>query len=55
MPPVQKLPQRKTNLCIGIRAQGKGLMPDGTSRISYKGQPISHYMGSSTYKAPRRL
>jgi S-(hydroxymethyl)glutathione dehydrogenase/alcohol dehydrogenase len=53
---VQKSPQRKTNLCIGIRAtQGKGLMLDGISRFSYKGQPISHYMGSSTYKAPRRL
>jgi S-(hydroxymethyl)glutathione dehydrogenase/alcohol dehydrogenase len=39
MPAVQKLPVRKTNLCTAIRAtQGKGLMPDGTSRFSYKGQ-----------------
>ncbi len=39
----------KTNLCQKIRAtQGKGLMPDGTSRFSYKGQPIFHYMGTST-------
>ncbi|WP_170212552.1 alcohol dehydrogenase catalytic domain-containing protein, partial [Acetobacter peroxydans] len=37
---------RKTNLCTAIRAtQGKGLMPDGTSRFSFKGQPIHHYMG----------
>ena len=35
----------KTNLCQAIRAtQGKGLMPDGTSRFSYKGQTIFHYM-----------
>jgi S-(hydroxymethyl)glutathione dehydrogenase/alcohol dehydrogenase len=41
---------RKTNLCTAIRAtQGKGLMPDGTSRFSYKGQPIFHYMGCSTF------
>ena len=41
---------RKTNLCTAIRAtQGRGLMPDGTSRFSYKGQPISHYMGCSTF------
>ena len=41
---------RKTNLCTAIRAtQGKGLMPDGTSRLSYKGQPIFHYMGCSTF------
>ncbi|WP_430420841.1 S-(hydroxymethyl)glutathione dehydrogenase/class III alcohol dehydrogenase [Phenylobacterium sp.] len=41
---------RKTNLCTAIRAtQGKGLMPDGTSRFSYKGQPIYHYMGCSTF------
>ena len=37
---------RKTNLCTAIRGtQGKGLMPDGASRFSYKGQPIYHYMG----------
>ncbi len=41
---------RKTNLCTQIRAtQGKGVMPDGTSRFSYKGQPIYHYMGCSTF------
>ena len=40
----------KTNLCQAIRAtQGKGLMPDGTTRFSYKGQPIFHYMGTSTF------
>src|SRR6201995_2854469 len=41
---------RKTNLCTAILAtQGKGLMPDGTSRFSYKGQAIHHYMGCSTF------
>jgi S-(hydroxymethyl)glutathione dehydrogenase/alcohol dehydrogenase len=41
---------RRTNLCTAIRAtQGKGLMPDGTSRFSIKGQPIHHYMGCSTF------
>src|SRR5689334_24171729 len=41
---------RKTNLCTAIRAtQGKGLMPDGTSRFSYKGKTIYHYMGCSTF------
>ncbi len=40
----------KTNLCQAVRAtQGKGLMPDGSSRFSYKGQPIHHYMGCSTF------
>ena len=40
----------KTNLCQKIRAtQGKGLMPDGTSRFSYEGKPIHHYMGCSTF------
>ncbi len=40
----------KTNLCTAIRAtQGKGLMPDGTSRFSYKGETIYHYMGCSTF------
>ena len=40
----------KTNLCQAVRAtQGKGLMPDGTSRFSYKGQMIHHYMGTSTF------
>lgn len=40
----------KTNLCQAVRAtQGKGLMPDGTTRFSYNGQPIYHYMGTSTF------
>ncbi len=40
----------KTNLCQAIRAtQGKGLMPDGTSRFSRDGKPIFHYMGTSTF------
>lgn len=41
---------QKSNLCTSIRAtQGKGVMPDGTSRFSYKGQTIYHYMGCSTF------
>ncbi len=41
---------RKTNLCTAIRAtQGKGLMPDGTSRFSLNGKPLHHYMGCSTF------
>ncbi len=41
---------RKTNLCQAIRAtQGKGLMPDGSSRFSLDGRPIFHYMGTSTF------
>jgi S-(hydroxymethyl)glutathione dehydrogenase/alcohol dehydrogenase len=41
---------RKTNLCTAIRAtQGQGVMPDGTSRFSYKGQKVHHYMGCSTF------
>jgi S-(hydroxymethyl)glutathione dehydrogenase/alcohol dehydrogenase len=41
---------QKSNLCTSVRAtQGKGLMPDGTSRFSIKGQPIHHYMGCSTF------
>ena len=40
----------KTNLCQAIRAtQGKGLMPDGTTRFSKNGTPIFHYMGTSTF------
>jgi S-(hydroxymethyl)glutathione dehydrogenase/alcohol dehydrogenase len=40
----------KTNLCIAIReTQGKGLMPDGTSRFSQSGRMIHHYMGTSTF------
>jgi S-(hydroxymethyl)glutathione dehydrogenase/alcohol dehydrogenase len=41
---------RKTNLCQLIRGtQGRGLMPDGTTRFSLKGKPILHYMGTSTF------
>ncbi len=40
----------KTNLCQAIRTtQGQGVMPDGTSRFSYKGEKILHYMGTSTF------
>ncbi|MEJ1932879.1 S-(hydroxymethyl)glutathione dehydrogenase/class III alcohol dehydrogenase [Nostoc sp. NIES-2111] len=40
----------KTNLCQAIRAtQGRGIMPDGTSRFSIDGQMIHHYMGTSTF------
>jgi S-(hydroxymethyl)glutathione dehydrogenase/alcohol dehydrogenase len=40
----------KTNLCTAIReTQGRGVMPDGTSRFSIGGKPISHYMGTSTF------
>ncbi len=40
----------KTNLCVAIRAtQGKGLMPDGSSRLSQRGRRIHHYMGTSTF------
>lgn len=40
----------KTNLCSSVRAtQGKGLMPDGTTRFYKDGQPIYHYMGCSTF------
>ncbi len=41
---------RKTNLCQAIRAtQGKGVMPDGTSRFSLNGEKLYHYMGTSTF------
>ena len=41
---------RKTNLCTAIRAtQGKGVMPDGTSRFSIGKTKIHHYMGCSTF------
>jgi S-(hydroxymethyl)glutathione dehydrogenase/alcohol dehydrogenase len=41
---------RKTNLCTAIRAtQGRGFMPDSTSRFSYQGRTIYHYMGCSTF------
>ncbi|MFZ1886551.1 MAG: S-(hydroxymethyl)glutathione dehydrogenase/class III alcohol dehydrogenase [Candidatus Binataceae bacterium] len=40
----------KTNLCVAIReTQGKGFMPDGTSRFSRSGKMIHHYMGTSTF------
>jgi len=40
----------KTNLCGSVReTQGKGVMPDGTSRFSYQVKPIYHYMGCSTF------
>ena len=40
----------KTNLCQAVRAtQGRGQMPDGTSRFSQNGKPIHHYMGTSTF------
>lgn len=40
----------KTNLCQAVReTQGKGLMPDGTSRFSINGETIYHYMGCSTF------
>lgn len=41
---------RKTNLCVAIRAtQGRGVMPDGTSRFSAGGEAVFHYMGTSTF------
>jgi S-(hydroxymethyl)glutathione dehydrogenase / alcohol dehydrogenase len=41
---------RKTNLCQAIRVtQGQGLMPDGSSRFSIKGERLFHYMGTSTF------
>ena len=40
----------KTNLCQAIReTQGRGVMPDGTSRFSLNGEPLFHYMGCSTF------
>src|SRR5690242_1336727 len=40
----------KTNLCTSIRAtQGKGVIPDGTSRFSLDGKMVHHYMGCSTF------
>jgi S-(hydroxymethyl)glutathione dehydrogenase/alcohol dehydrogenase len=41
---------RKTNLCTAIRAtQGQGVMPDGTSRFTFEGRKVHHYMGTSTF------
>jgi len=40
----------RTNLCGAVReTQGRGLMPDGTSRLSHRGKPLHHYMGTSTF------
>jgi S-(hydroxymethyl)glutathione dehydrogenase/alcohol dehydrogenase len=40
----------RTNLCQAIReTQGRGVMPDGTSRFSLNGEPVLHYMGTSTF------
>ena len=40
----------KTNLCSSVReTQGRGLMPDGTTRFSCKGKEVFHYMGTSTF------
>jgi S-(hydroxymethyl)glutathione dehydrogenase/alcohol dehydrogenase len=40
----------KTNLCGAVRqTQGQGVMPDGSSRFSLRGEPIYHYMGTSTF------
>ncbi|MEE9099210.1 MULTISPECIES: S-(hydroxymethyl)glutathione dehydrogenase/class III alcohol dehydrogenase [Pseudomonas] len=40
----------RTNLCQAIRTtQGRGLMPDGTTRFSFEGRPLFHYMGCSTF------
>ena len=42
----------KTNLCQAIRlTQGRGLMPDGSSRFSLGGEPLFHYMGTSTFSS----
>src|SRR6187455_3431146 len=41
---------RKSNLCVAIRAtQGRGVMPDGTSRFRIGGESVFHYMGTSTF------
>ncbi len=41
---------QKSNLCTSVRAtQGQGVMPDGTSRFSFKGEKLFHYMGCSTF------
>src|SRR5213596_3096096 len=40
----------RTNLCLAIREQqGQGLLPDGTTRLSRGGEPIRHFMGTSTF------
>src|SRR5215510_11533360 len=41
---------QRTNLCGALlETQGRGLMPDGTSRLSHRGKPLHHYMGTSTF------
>ena len=41
---------QRTNLCTSLRAtQAKGVMPDGTSRLSSRGRPLLHFMGTSTF------
>ena len=50
MPQLPECLSGKTNLCTAIReTQGRGVMPDGTSRFSRGGKPIHHYMGTSTF------
>src|ERR671932_2538342 len=40
----------RTNLCLAIRdQQGRGYLPDGTTRLSRNGEPIRHFMGTSTF------
>src|SRR5436305_9825418 len=40
----------RTNLCLAIRdMQGQGYLPDGTTRLSRDGEPIRHFMGTSTF------
>ncbi len=40
----------KTNICLAIRdQQGRGYLPDGTARLSRNGEPIRHFMGTSTF------
>jgi len=40
----------RTNLCLAIREQqGQGFLPDGTTRLSREGEPIRHFMGTSTF------
>ena len=50
VPHLPVVPVRKTNLCTAIRGtQGAGVMPDGTSRFSFEGKKVHHYMGCSTF------
>ncbi|STG53171.1 alcohol dehydrogenase [Escherichia coli] len=43
------VPAKPTSVLRFRETQGKGLMPDGTTRFSYNGQPLYHYMGCSTF------